>query len=719
MKKMIGYMLVLVMLLNLTACQPSTGSDSGDTATTTVPTTTTPPVTYPLTEWAHELPKMDGSTSTIPLEAGIRAALFGISLQEAETAVTHNSTYGSYNNLVNGDCDLIFTVQMSQEQISEAAAKGVELEQVPIAAEGFVFVVNAKNPVDTLTQEQLRGIYSGEITNWKEVGGNDAPIEAYQRNETSGSQNYIKIFMGDTPLMEPITEFIPASMGSLMDAVAYYDNAENAIGYSVYAYAADMYGNGNEIKFIHVDGVEPTKETMADGTYPLLSYNYIVFNKAQPADSVVRKLAEWVLTDDGQRAVKAAGYVPLRPVGEVEEHTVALYNAVGTGPEKPTDFVPDTVSYSVDYSVYSHFYNYGEINVLKNTQLQDEINAFIAEHRVENVQSEISIRNGFLSIREGNETAFYDLYAAKEISFTDLYFKGTELASALRYSVQKAIQEAMVLEEEAYGTSELDPQAFMGLKKDHTLFSLGQIYLLDETYHIGRNIQAEISGLSGESVLSIARDMQDLFTEDVVKRNLNFSAARTENVPLENTPDVLQLLDATYYSNCPIDKINDAILTACETYINEAAMVKWNERLKGKKEELRYILGYGYTGCGEIADRYFRFSVTRHMGSMGGVDYGFFKYFDRATGEEVPYDHFFKEGWFEAATWYSAQSEMGWLFSEYEKERMLSAAPDIRNAVPMSFTSSDEGYLLNLGLADGDVPLVLAVIPFEYVDWSR
>ncbi len=322
MKKWTIGALVSALLLGMTACNPTVSPTppSGDpTTTAAVTTTTTAEASKPTPDWAKNLPKMDGSTSTIPLEAGIRAALLDVSLEEAEAQVTHNSTYGSYENLLNGECDLIFTVQMSEEQVQTAADRGVELEQVPIAAEGFVFVVNANNPVDSLTQQQLRDIYSGKITNWKEVGGNDAPIAAYQRNETSGSQNYIKIFMGDTPLMDPITEFIPSSMGALMDAVAYYDNAENAIGYSVYAYAADMYGNGDEIKFIHVDGVEPTKETMANGTYPLLSYNYMAFNKEEPADSTVRKLVEWVLTDEGQAAVQAAGYVPLSDKINVDE----------------------------------------------------------------------------------------------------------------------------------------------------------------------------------------------------------------------------------------------------------------------------------------------------------------------------------------------------------------------------------------------------------------
>ena len=229
------------------------------------------------------LPKMDGSTSTIPLEAGIIAKLFDISQENAETGVVHSTTYGSFDNLLQGKCDVIFSTPISEQQRQQAVDAGLELVEKPIVYEGFVFVVNAKNPVDTLSQQQIKDIYSGKITNWKEVGGNDAEIIAYQRNETSGSQNYMNEFMKDSNLMKPKTTFVPASMVGLMDAVANYDNAENAIGYSVYAYAADMYGNGNEIKFIKVDGVEPTKATMASREYPLLNYNYAIYDKAKEA----------------------------------------------------------------------------------------------------------------------------------------------------------------------------------------------------------------------------------------------------------------------------------------------------------------------------------------------------------------------------------------------------------------------------------------------------
>lgn len=327
-----------------------------------------------------KLPTIDGSTSTIPLEAGIKAALFDISQEKAETSVVHSTTYGSFDNLIDGKCDVIFSTPLSEEQYKKAKEKNVELELTPVVYEGFVFVVNASNPVDTLTQKQIKDIYSGKITNWKEVGGNDAPIVAYQRNATSGSQNYMIDFMKDSELMEPVTEFIPASMVGLMDAVAHYDNAENAIGYSVYAYAADMYGNGNEIKFIKVDGVEPTKETMAAGKYPLLNYNYAIYNKDQNADSNVKELVEWILTYNGQLAMINAGYVPIKNI-KTEEKVIETYTQKGTGKEKPSNNELALCYYTAENYITEEDNKATGVQGLKDKELEKKINNFIKDSK--------------------------------------------------------------------------------------------------------------------------------------------------------------------------------------------------------------------------------------------------------------------------------------------------------------------------------------------------
>ncbi len=295
-------------------------------------------------------PLTDGSTSTIPLDAAVRSVIFNTGLEYETENVKHTTTFGSFERLLSGEVDLTYTVPLSAEQKQAAKDANIELETVPIAKEAFVFVLNAKNPVTSLTQKQLRGIYSGKITNWKQVGGNDAPIVAYQRNKTSGSQTYMTAFMGDTPLTEPPKTLVAESMGGLMDAIALYDNAENAIGYSVYAYAADMYGTGTELKFAAVDGIAPDDTTMTNGTYPLLSENYAIFWASEPQGSAARVLAEWLVTQDGQQAVANGGYIPYG----VDPSTVVshknAWNKVGTGPKASGKATLPTSYYMADLS---------------------------------------------------------------------------------------------------------------------------------------------------------------------------------------------------------------------------------------------------------------------------------------------------------------------------------------------------------------------------------
>ena len=292
-------------------------------------------------ETITDFPRMDGSTSATPLEAGLRSVLYDVSYHEALEQVSHTTTHQSFDRLISGEVDLIFTVPISKEQQDKADANGIELVMEPVAKEGFVFVVNAANPVDSLTQDQIRKIYSGEITNWKEVGGNDAPILAYQRNEDSGSQNYMTDFMGDVPLIDaPITSR-PDAMSGIMDAVASYDNVENSIGYSVYSYAAQMYANQNKVKFIAVDGVEPTKASMADGTYPLLSCTYVMYKANNNRVNELAQLTDWMISEEGQNAVLASGYIPVIDM-EIPDYYLP-YEAVGTGVAKDDKYIPDKI----------------------------------------------------------------------------------------------------------------------------------------------------------------------------------------------------------------------------------------------------------------------------------------------------------------------------------------------------------------------------------------
>jgi len=256
-------------------------------------------------------PKVDGSTATIPLSEQFFANATGVSLEDAATYIQHNTTHNAYVNLIEDKCDIIFVTSPSEEEYALAKEAGIELEVYPVVNEAFIFMVNKENPVSDLSQAQIVDIYTDKITNWSEVGGEDKEIIAYQREVNSGSQTgFLDLVMGDTEPADAPTEKRIEGMGGLVEAISGYDNSDQALGYSYYFYVNEMYVRDG-VKLISVDGIAPTPETIADGSYPYTTAYYAVLRSDEPADSAARELLDWVLSDDGQAAAKEAGYVPL------------------------------------------------------------------------------------------------------------------------------------------------------------------------------------------------------------------------------------------------------------------------------------------------------------------------------------------------------------------------------------------------------------------------
>lgn len=169
--------------------------------------------------------------------------------------------------------------------------------------------MNAKNDIDELSLEQIKGIYAGEITNWSEVDGDNEKIRAFQRPADSGSQTALQRLMGDTPLMEAPSEDVASGMGGIIHEVSQYKNYKNAIGYTFRYYSNEMVKN-NEIKLLKLNGVEPTKETIRANSYPIASEFYIV-TAGEPRGNV-KLLIDWILSEEGQALIEEAGYVSLK-----------------------------------------------------------------------------------------------------------------------------------------------------------------------------------------------------------------------------------------------------------------------------------------------------------------------------------------------------------------------------------------------------------------------
>ena len=273
----------------------------------------------------REMPVIDGSTSTYPYTQGVYSVLFTNGTAHPQFPKSHSKSFASYERLIRGEADVLFAAtKASAELESLVAEQGVELQYIPIAYDAMVFFTNLENPVNGLTRQQIQDIYvRNAYSSWDQVGGPEAKLLPYCRNTDSGSHALMeRYFLEDGKLSlapEILQGNVSVAMSSALTDVASalsLDPPAYAIGYSVYAY----YGSyeemmtdvtPNKLKLLAVDGVLPTAETIADGTYPLADYNYLVLRSDEPKDSPARRLAEFMVSDAGQQAVADSGFLPL------------------------------------------------------------------------------------------------------------------------------------------------------------------------------------------------------------------------------------------------------------------------------------------------------------------------------------------------------------------------------------------------------------------------
>jgi len=260
--------------------------------------------TLKLTE---DLPIIDGAAALFPVYSAFVNATYPDTTVLHDGVFEYNNTPAGYQLLAERQTDIFIGVYPSDEQKAYAEECNTTFRYTPIGSEGFVFFVHKDNPIENLTTEQIQGIYSGEITNWKQVGGKDEKIEAFQRNEGSGSQSMLKRFMGDKPLTEAPTELTNDLMSGIIEKVSNYKNKTNSIGFSFRYYVEGIIKNP-DIKMISVDGVAPTAENIRNGKYPVVTPIYAVTYEEETNENV-GKLLDWILSDEGQYIIEKTGYV--------------------------------------------------------------------------------------------------------------------------------------------------------------------------------------------------------------------------------------------------------------------------------------------------------------------------------------------------------------------------------------------------------------------------
>ncbi len=228
-------------------------------------------------------------------------------------AVTGGGSGTGIAALINGTVDIANASRaMKEDEINEAIANGITPVEHVVAIDALAVIVNLENPVNALTIDQLADIYTGRITNWQEVGGNDAPIVLLSRETNSGTHVYFLeevVRKGDsdnTDIFAPQTLLMPSSVGITSEI----RRNPNAIGYDGLGYVDTEH---EQVVAVATNSespyVPPSVATAAAGEYPL-SRHLFMYTAGQPTGVVAEFLA-WIMGPDGQEIVAQLGFVPL------------------------------------------------------------------------------------------------------------------------------------------------------------------------------------------------------------------------------------------------------------------------------------------------------------------------------------------------------------------------------------------------------------------------
>lgn len=255
------------------------------------------------------LPVIDGAAAAFPVYSAFVNAVYPETTKLYDGVFEYNNTVAGYEKLAEKKTDIFIGASPSKEQVEYATSQNTVFKYTPIGTEAFVFFVHKDNPIDSLSVEQIKGIYSGQITNWKEVGGNDEEIVAFQRNKGSGSQSMLIRFMGDTPIMDPETKEING-MGEIIEQVVDYQSRSGSIGFSFRYYVEGIIQNP-ELKMIAIDGIAPTVENVKNQSYPITTHLYAVTYENNPNPNV-DMLITWMLSDEGQYIIEETGYAGVK-----------------------------------------------------------------------------------------------------------------------------------------------------------------------------------------------------------------------------------------------------------------------------------------------------------------------------------------------------------------------------------------------------------------------
>ncbi len=227
---------------------------------------------------------------------------------DIEVTVTGGGSGTGISALLNGTCDVAnASRKIKEEEKENAEKKGLEIKEFTVARDGISVIVHPGNPVDTITMEQLKKIFTGQYDNWKSVGGPDLAIVVLSRDHSSGTHAYFKKRVLEKKEYVQSARFLASNSA----IVASVKEDAGAIGYVGLGYYEDAKGDVKAlaVKDGEADPVGPSLETVTSGAYPI-SRTLQVYTAGEP-EGVVKTYIDFILGEAGQKIVAAKGFVPV------------------------------------------------------------------------------------------------------------------------------------------------------------------------------------------------------------------------------------------------------------------------------------------------------------------------------------------------------------------------------------------------------------------------
>ena len=277
-------------------------------------------------------PSLDGSTVAVPMALEFARQHLPVPEEDLPAFVQFSTTHAAYERLIlrkpnlsaqlpslrafmdeTHPVDLLLATPPSDAELALAAEQGVELVMEPVCYDAFIFLTHRSNPLDSLTVEQIRAIYRGEITSWAEVGGDELSIRAYQRQPNSGSQTAMEdLVMQGEPMAGAVKIQVVPTMDGTLRQIGTFAGDSHSLGYSYLYYLESLYQQA-DVKVLAIDGISPTPDNLRSGAYPFTARYYGVLRKEDEGGTAGQFLA-WMRSEEGQRCIAQAGYIPLEPL---------------------------------------------------------------------------------------------------------------------------------------------------------------------------------------------------------------------------------------------------------------------------------------------------------------------------------------------------------------------------------------------------------------------